>query len=194
MLIVENDRAAVEEDLRAGRLRCPVCGGELRPWAKVSRRMVRHAEREENFEPRRSICRDCRSTHVLLPDVCLAGRLDSAEVIARALSAKARGRGHALIARTLDRPVSTVRGWLRRFGAMAERIRSHMTIWAVFLDASLGAIEPAGSPFADALEASALAARAASLRLRRRHPSSWMARLSAGGLLSNTNRPWPTPL
>ena len=41
-------------------------------------------------------------------------RADSTEVIGHALAAKAAGAGFRTIAAALDRPVSTVRAWLRR--------------------------------------------------------------------------------
>ena len=61
-------------------------------------------------------------------------------------------------------PKDTVRGWLRRFAARAEAIRAHFARWAVALDPELGAVAPAGSVLADALEAIAVAARAWVLR------------------------------
>ncbi len=195
MLIVENDRSVVEQHLLAGRLRCPACrDGELRPWSRLPRRMVRHEDHEENLEPRRARCRNCGKTHVLLPDTCLAGRLNSAAVILRGLLLKAGGAGHRAVAAELGLPAGTVRGWLRRFAAVAEAVRVHMTIWAAFLDAAMPAVDPTGSSFADALESLGLAARACSLRLGRRPAASWATRLSAGQLLSNTNRPWPAPM
>lgn len=44
----------------------------------------------------------------------LPRRADTVEVIGAALAAKARGDGHRVIAARLDRPVSTVRRWLRQ--------------------------------------------------------------------------------
>ena len=43
--------------------------------------------------PRRSRCRECGATHVLLPAWCLARRADAGEVIGLALEAKAAGAG-----------------------------------------------------------------------------------------------------
>ena len=68
------------------------------------------------LRPRRSLCMRCRCTHVLLPASTLVRRADTVVVIGQALLAKAGGAGHRRIAALLNRPVSTVRGWLRRFG------------------------------------------------------------------------------
>jgi len=126
----------------------------------------------------------------LLAEDCLLRRRDAVRVIGAALVAKAFGHGHRRIARDLGRVAETVRNWLRRFAAGAEAIRSFFTVLAHDLDPLLGAIEPAGSAFADAVEAIAAAARAAVGRLGPRGPWSFASAASAGRLLSNTNCPW----
>jgi hypothetical protein len=61
-------------------------------------------------------------THVLLPARGTPARADSAPVILGALLvAKAGGRGHRWIATELSLPADTVRGWLRRATANAQR-------------------------------------------------------------------------
>ena len=60
---------------------------------------------------------------------------------------------------------------------------------AVALDPELGAMLPAGSEVADALEAMAVAARAWVLRFGPAEPWQIASRLSVGMLLGNTNRP-----
>jgi hypothetical protein len=124
---------------------------------------------------------------------CLRRRRDAAAVIGAALVAKAAGAGHRKIAKTLGVPASTVRGWLRRFAVWAEAIRSHFTLWAHALDAELAPIVPAGSPLADAVEAIAVAGRAAVLRFGPRPPWQVASALTAGALLSNTSSPWAAP-
>ena len=64
----------------------------------------------------------------------LLRRRDAVEVVGAALTAKARGDGYRRIAAGLARPASTVRGWLRRFAAMAGALRAHFTRWAHALD------------------------------------------------------------
>ncbi len=129
VLIVENDPAKVEADLVAGQVTCPACGGVLAPWSFGRRRSLRGEAGAVELRPRRGRCRKCRRTHVLVPDVALARRVDVVAVIG----------------------------------------------------------------LADVVEAIAVAARAASLRLRPRPAWCWASVLTAGHLLANTNSPWPVP-
>ena len=62
-------------------------------------------------------------THVLLPVIALWRRADLAEVIGKALAAKACGTGLRSIAVDLGRPLDTVRGWVRRFAGRADGLR-----------------------------------------------------------------------
>lgn len=190
VLIVWNDLERVEADLRARRVACPACGGALAPWGFARRRILRSEDGPLVLRPRRARCRSCRSTQVLLADVALARRVDTVAVIGSALTAAAAGAGHRVVAERVGRPVSTVRGWLRRFRVVAVRAAVFFTAWAHRLDPMLGPVEPAGSPVADAVEAIGVAARAASLRLGPRAAWSWVSVLTVGGLLANTNTPW----
>lgn len=193
MLILGVDPAAVEADLAAGRLACPVCGVGLRPWGHARKRELRSRAGNHRRAPRRSMCAGCGVTHVLLPEDGLARRRDAVADIGAALTAKASGSGHRPIAAELGVPAATVRGWLRRFAAMAERVRTHFTRWAVALDPMLGPLEPAGSGFADAV--AAIGAAAAAVRRLGPRPAWHVASvLSAGGLLSNTSSPWVAPV
>jgi hypothetical protein len=97
---------------------------------------------------------------VLLPVTCLARRADEAGVIGTALEAKAAGAGHRTIAGVLDRPASTVRGWLRAFAARAGQVRSAFTALAAGLVTDPPLPAPAGSAVADAVAAVAAAAAA----------------------------------
>lgn len=130
---------------------------------------------------------------MLLPDDSLVRRRDAVADIGDALGAKALGRGHRKIAKHLGRERETVRGWLRRFEALAERIRQHFTRWAAALDPMLGPIDPAGSAFADAVEAIGVAASAAVRRLGPLDPWRLASAATGGRLLSNTNCPWASP-
>src|SRR6478609_5804514 len=91
------DDATVENVLRSGLLHCPVigCGERLAPWGWARGRVVRGAGR---FRPRRSRCRGCRRTQVLLPASVLLRRADAVTVIGAALLAKAGGAGHRRVA------------------------------------------------------------------------------------------------
>ncbi|MGO9344330.1 MAG: DUF6431 domain-containing protein [Acidimicrobiales bacterium] len=189
MLIVESDRAAVEQSLGAGVLFCPGCGGELRPWGSARKRALREEGVETALVPRRSRCRSCEKTHVLLPDSCLLRRRDALATIGKALLAKAAGDGRRVIGARLSIPPDTVRGWFRRFAAAAEQLRVRCWAWAHAFDASLGAITPVGSPFADALAALGLAMATATRRLGPRPGWGWAAVITSGRLLTNTSSP-----
>lgn len=86
--------------------------------------------------------------------------------------------------------VSTVRGWLRRFAQSAEAVRGWFTVLAHDLDPMLAPVAPTGTPAGDAVEAIAVAARAASLRLGLVEPWRFASAASRGRLLSNTGWPW----
>jgi hypothetical protein len=123
----------------------------------------------------------------------LLRRRDAVEVIGAALVAQAQGVGYRRIAERLGVPAETVRGWLRRFRVLAERVRPHFWRWAHALDASLPAFEPAGTLLGDAVGALGVAMRAAVLRLGPRPAWGWVSAMTGGRLLSNTNCPWPAP-
>jgi len=127
MLIVGTDPVEVERLLRAGELACSSCGGALTPWGHARERSSRGEGGTVRHRPRRARCGSCGRTHVLLPERWLLRRADAAAVIGAALEAKAAGAGHRPIAAALGRPVTTVRGWLRRFTARAEETRVGFT-------------------------------------------------------------------
>lgn len=81
------------------------------------------------FLPRRARCCDCGGTHILLPAVLAARRADHAEVIADAVELSAvAGLGFRKIALKLERPKSTVRGWLRDFTTNAPAIAAAFAV------------------------------------------------------------------
>lgn len=90
----------------------------------------------------------------MLPVSALLRRADTAAVIVSALAAKARcGVGFRRIAADLGRPGETVRGWLRRFAARAEAVRSMFTVWLRAVDPDPVMPNAAGGVFADAVVA-----------------------------------------
>ena len=139
---------------------------------------------------RRSRCTLCAVTHVLISSDSLLRRRDGVEVIGAGLMLKATGSGHRRVASRLGVPVSTVRGWLRRFAVNAAMVRVWFTVLAHDLDPLLGPIGPGGSVVADAVEAIGVAARAAVLRLGPVSAWSFASSVSRGRLLSNTGWPW----
>ena len=182
MLIVDTDLLEVERSLLGGELLCPSCGGVLQPWGHARWRSSRAAHDVVRHRPRRGHCSACPRTHVLLPATWLSRRADAASVIGSALLAKAGGIGHRSIAATLGRPVSTVRGWLRRFAVRAEDLRVLFTGLLHALDPEPGPLSVTGSVFADALEALGRAARATVVRLSPGSPWEFASR-ATGGLL-----------
>lgn len=187
MKIVGTNALEVERGLLAGELACPGCAGELRPWSYARSRVVRRREREERRRPRRSRCVGCGSTHVLLVEDTLLRRRDHVEVIGAALAANARGVGHRRCAVALGVHASTVRNWLRRFASGAEAIRSFFTASAHRLDPMLAPLAPTANAVADAVEAVAVAARAAVVRLGSRPPWQFASASTGGRLLANTS-------
>lgn len=110
------------------------------------------------------MCVSCGRTHVLAPLTTLSRRADATEVIGTALLARARGWGYRRIAARVGRPVSTVRGWLARMAANAERVFAAFTRLVHELEPDPAPAAPAGSPLADAV--GAVGAGAAAVRRR----------------------------
>jgi hypothetical protein len=104
---------------------------------------------------------------VLLPAAVTLRRADTTAVIGSALLASARGTGYRRIAAALDRPLSTVRRWVRavRDPAHLEWLRRQGVEWLALLDRdALGGLRPEATRLAEAL--TALAAVAFTLRAR----------------------------
>lgn len=160
-MTVEVDPSRVERRLAAGEIRCPTCSEALSPWGWARSRVLRgFAAAVLRVRPRRAVCPRCQVTHVLMPVAALSRRADLAEVIGAALAAKATGIGIPVIAARLGRHADTVRGWLRRFTTLADRLRVLFTVLLVDTGADPQIPAESGSPFADAV-AAILGARAA---------------------------------
>jgi hypothetical protein len=164
VITVGANEAEVERLLAGGELECPLCGGALARWGHARPRVLRGERGPVRLRPRRSRCRGCGSTHVLLPAFALLRRADLAEVIGAALAAKAAGKGVRPIAAAAGRAAGTVRGWLRRFGSRAEPVRVFFT--RLLVEAGTDPVPPAAgpSPFADAVAAVAGASVAVASR------------------------------
>lgn len=184
MLMVGTDPVEVERLLGSGGLACPGCGGVLGPWGHARSRSCRGAEGLVRHRPRRARCGSCTRTHVLLAQVWLLRRADAACVIGAALEARATGAGHRPIAAALGRPVSTVRGWLRRFTTVAQEVRAFFTRLLYALDPRAPALAPRVGVVGDAVEAIGRAAGAGVVRLGPVPPWEFAARASAGLLLA----------
>lgn len=121
---------------------------------------------------------------MLLPASVLLRRADAVTVIGLALLAKAGGAGHRPIAALLGLPASTVRGWLRRVTAVADRVLAVLAAAA-----GLGAefVPPASTaePVGAVVELVGALARAMVLRLGGScSPWRLAAVLSGGRLLA----------
>lgn len=195
MLMVDPARVDVEMMLTSGGLRCPVCAGVLRPWGHARERVVRQVGGLlARIRPRRSSCRSCRRTHVLLPVLVLLRRADCVETIGAALSAKAAGLGFRPIATSLGVPEATVLGappkrgdgggWLRRFNTHASRWRVFFTRLVMDLDPEPEPISAHESVFADAVEVIGVAASAAVRRFGPRPAWQFVAATTGGQFLS----------
>jgi transposase-like protein len=186
VLTVNGDEAVVERQMAGGKLACPLCGGVLGGWGRAVRRRVRVLDGEDvRVRPRRSRCRECGTTHVLLPAWCLSRRADAGAVIGAALEAAAGGRGYRVAAGLLGRAESTVRGWLRRFAERAEAVRVFFTV--LLARTSPDPVMPAGQAVGTAAAVAAIAGAASAVA--RRWPlvgqvPVWAAASAAsGGLL-----------
>ena len=191
MVTVSVDPVRVESQLQTGKLSCPSCDdGRLGPWGWARPRQVGRTTQDLAWvRPRRSRCRACKATHVLLDARMLLRRQDWVELIWRAVMSAAAGAAGRWIARRLGVARSTVRGWLSRFVTVVERVRVHFTGWALLKGPGLSAVEPAGTPMGDAVAAVVVAAQAAGAE------SVWrfVSAATGGRLLCNTSAPWPAP-
>jgi hypothetical protein len=194
VLIVGTDKAAVEADLIGGRLSCPTCQVGLRPWGHGVDREVRLLARSEQRCFRRSICRPCRATHVLIPEDTLVRRRHVGEVIGAALTARAKGASLRRIAKDLGVAVSTVRGWLRAFALKAVVLREHFVRWAHAVDPGHDDLFAGGSDFCDAVAAIGVFAIVAVRRFGPRPAWSLASLVTGGCLLYNTSEHFCRPV
>lgn len=190
-MTVNDDPVGVERQLAVGGLRCRACAGRLTGWGWARSRVLRgDAGARWLLRPRRTRCAGCAATHVLLPVGVLLRRADTVAVIGRALTAKASGLGARPVAVVLDRPLETVRGWLRRFAGKAEQVRAWFAGLLVAVAADPVMPGAAATVFADAVTAVDAAARAVAGRFALRMVTAWQVAgaVSQGRLLSPD---WP---
>ncbi len=101
-------------------------------------------------------------THVVSWARGFPRRADTAATVTTALLSAAGGLGHRRVAEVVDRPATTVRGWLRRARANSDLVAIDATAFALRLDPNLDlrCSKPTGSALGDMLEAVGLALRA----------------------------------
>ncbi|MYV97297.1 helix-turn-helix domain-containing protein [Streptomyces sp. SID3343] len=182
---------AVAARLALGRrmLRCPDCGGALRPWGRARARTVRDLGGELlTVRPDRARCTACPATHVVLDARLLSGRAYTVRFVGQALMGAARGRGHRPLAAELGAPESTVRGWLRRARQSAHELWTIGVRAVVALDPSALPTLDRVNPLAHAVEALIAAALAVSRRLGAGDRGLWprIAVLTRGRLLARS--------
>ncbi len=147
-MIGVTDPGQAESDLAAGSLSCPSCTGPLQPWGHARARTVRdRGTTTVLLRPRRARCRSRRA--------------DTTAVIGSALQASARGTGYRRIAAQLQRPLSTVRRWIRavRDPAHVEWLRTQGMVWLARVDLDvINTLAPQATRLGDALTTLAAAA------------------------------------
>jgi hypothetical protein len=137
---------------------------------------------------------------VLLPASVLLRRADSVDVIGAGLLAAASGLGHRRVAGVVDRPASTVRGWLRRTARVAARVLAVCAAAAWFgtdftapAPAPSAAVPSAGtSGVAVVVEMVGALGRAAGRRLGGSRSPWRLAAVVTGGLLLTPDGPTVT--
>lgn len=181
------DAVAARRALARRMLRCPDCGGALRPWGRARTRTVRDLGGEPlTVRPDRARCTACSATHVMLDAAVLPNRAYTVRVVGRALLGAARGHGHRRLAAELGIPQGTVRGWLRRARRSAHQLWTVGVQAVVALDPeALPTLQRPG-PLAHAVEALLAAALAAGRRLGTDGRGLWpqIAVLTRGRLLA----------
>lgn len=174
------------------RLACPGCGRPLQFWGWYQRDVRVTMELVHRLEVRRGRCGGCGRTHALLPGFVTWGRLDDVGLIGRALEAMNEGGELVgVVARSLDRPYATVRGWRRRFAARAVLLAVGFCRFCV----AVGGLAPrlSGDPVTVALGAIEAARVTARRRLGDRVGGVWrLANAVVGSHLLSTNMdpPW----
>lgn len=196
MVTVEVDPERVESRLAGGGMSCPSCpDGVLVRWGFARARRV--VGSVDPVRPRRSRCRGCAVTHVLLPATLLLRRAYAAELIWAAVVAKAAGAGHRRIGARLGIPCSTVRGWLRVITGRAQAVRHWFISVAVTAGVDVSIPKATGSGCGDVLVAVGAARSAIELRFGDRSvlgavTSARVAVVGSGARLLSPG--WPPPL
>jgi hypothetical protein len=147
---VRGDDASVERRLRGGLLRCP-CSGVLGPWGRSRTRKITTPTGVDEVTPRRSRCRSCQSTHVLLPATLFVRRAFAGVLMWGCVLARAGGSKIAAIAARFGVKASTLASWLRRIAGRADWWRQVLLCELSRLDARVRQFVPAGSALGDAV-------------------------------------------
>jgi hypothetical protein len=184
--------AAAGRDVAVPRLSCESCSVPLTFWSGYER-SVRADGLCLRLWIARARCSACSVSHALLPNFLLVGRLDAVETVGRALAevaSKTMSIGQA--SRVVDVPFTTVRGWVRRFNALAPVWWSGFASLTVEFGGTIPTAWPSVVPAA-AIAAMGWAQAAATARHEMRTGSLWpFVSVVCGGVLitTNTDPPW----
>ena len=184
--------AAAGRDVAVRRLSCESCSVPLTFWSGYER-SVRADRLCLRLWIARARCSACSVSHALLPNFLFVGRLDAVETVGRALAevaSKTMSIGQA--SGVLDVPFTTVRGWVRRFNALAPVWWSGFASLTVEFGGTIPTAWPSAVPAA-AVAAMGWAHAAAAARRETRTGSLWLfVSVVCGGVLitTNTDPPW----
>jgi hypothetical protein len=180
---------ALGQQIEVGQLPCPDCGRWLGGWGGYWRWVRGRGSRR--LWIRRGRCSACARSQALLPDFLLERRLDEVEVIGHALALSVGARlGMRRVAEPLEVPMTTVRGWRRRFGLRAPVLAAALVALAVGLHPAPVLLGAEGE--VAAIEALGAAWQRARARFGQRVPAVWRFwSLVSGGQALGTNRSPP---
>jgi hypothetical protein len=150
MQTVRGDEASVEQRLCQGLLQCP-CSGVLGPWGWARERGIRTPAGTVAVKPRRSRCRSCGATHVLLPAWLFVRRAFAGALMWACVVARAAGSKTAAIGSRFGVGASTVASWLRRITGRADWWRQVLMDVLALADGRVRRFVPARSALGDAV-------------------------------------------
>jgi hypothetical protein len=179
--------AAAGREVEVQRPGCPTCSKPMSFWGSYSRPL--RLGIELRLVIRRARCSRCAISHALIPEFVAIGRLDGVEVIGGALEEMAGGTVTSTTALRAGIPLTTVRGWRRRFAARADLLARGMLAAAV----GLGDLLPRLPEGVVRIALAAIEAVAAALCRRGVSGGRWsLANRVVGGhlLTTNANPPW----
>ena len=182
---------ALGQQIEVGEHACPGsgCGRRLGGWSGYWR-WVR-GRGTGRLWIRRGRCSRCLRSHALVPDFLLERRLDEVDVIGRSLALSiVGGLGVRRVADRLGLPMTTARGWRRRFQLRAPALAAALVAVAVQLDPAPVLLASEGETAV--LEALGATWQRAQKRFGERAPGAWrLWSLISGGHALGTNRSPP---
>jgi hypothetical protein len=181
--------AELGRDVVVPRPDCPVCSRTMGFWGFYVRDI--RIGQVVKLLVRRVRCPGCRTSHPILPDFVVHGRLDGIEVIGAGIQVMASGAGTRRAAAMTGVPHTTVRGWWRRLTSRAAMLTAGFWASCVALENLVPRVVASSSPAV--LSAAITSAVTAARRRLGVRGSEWrIANRIIGGHLISTNRdpPW----